>query len=195
MSGSTQHHTMDPQNKKANQVFEEYKRELLRSSMDTIRVANPSDQDYFVDWDGFKHKVPAKGEASLPRYIAKKYVQEMKDQIINRSADEEIEKIKGNLMKQGNADPIYNANLQLSRAPDRFSTSNEALIAKIYPTLWLGVESKYGLDSVPAEATQGYDSRPNEDKVLAGLDKPYVAGDTYPINKAKQENEVKDVSA
>src|SRR3990172_8903989 len=78
--------------KKLTPKEEAWHKEQFRRSQDLVRVANPTNKDFRVNWDGFINVVPAKGEKSLVRYIAVKYCREMKDQIINERNDAELSK-------------------------------------------------------------------------------------------------------
>ncbi len=134
-----------------------YKKELERRSMDSIRVFNPTDTDYYVEWDGYKHRVPGKnkdegigkGMRVLPRYIAEKYVREMKNLLINQMNDKRLADIKEKLQKAGTADIVWNANTELERQHD-VRTDNPELVKKYYEICWLGVEQEYGMDEVTA---------------------------------------------
>jgi len=63
-----------------------FHQELERRANDLIKVFNPTDKDYIVEWsrrDGSKlFRVPAKGDAILIRYIAEKYLQEMFEKLM-----------------------------------------------------------------------------------------------------------------
>jgi hypothetical protein len=111
-----------------NPSGEAFKRELYRRSLDSIRVYNPTDEDYFVEWDGHNHRVPGKnkdtgegkGMRILPRYIAEKYCREMKNKLINEENDKKLADIKERMAKAGTTDIVYNANAQLERNITRY---------------------------------------------------------------------------
>lgn len=166
------------------------KKEMERSSLDIIRVYNPTDEDYILDWDGFKHRIPAKQQKSLQRYLATKYCREMKNQLINKMADTELEKLKQSLIEKGDTDAVYNANDRFQRQ-NKYRTNDLELIKKIYKDIWLGVESAYGRDDVePEKAENSKQYASPEDEVLAGMNLEYQEPEViklsdYPINKRK----------
>lgn len=174
-----------------NPKAEALKRELQRQSLDIIRVFNPTDENFVTDWDGFKHVIPAREYKDLPRYIARKYIKDMKDKLINEMQEKELISLKAKLEKQGVDDVTFKAQELLMRK-NNYRTDDPKLIAEIYPKLWKGVISKYGLDELPDEAPSKIDNRPIEDRILADLDKPYVeeVKTDYPINKKKAVEEV-----
>jgi hypothetical protein len=179
---------------------EAYHRELYRRSLDSIRVFNPTDEDFIVVWDKFKHIVPSKnkdmsygkGQKVLPRYIAEKYARSIKDKMIHEMADKKLEQLKESYEKQGSEDPLLKANLTIERRRE-YRTDNRELIKEIYAQIWLGVEEEYGLLAEEKKtANDGkIDTRPVEEQILSGMDKKYVPEevkkevliDDKPVNK------------
>jgi hypothetical protein len=169
---------------------EALKKEMERSSLDVIRVYNPTNRDYVLDWDGFKHRIPAKQQKSLQRYLASKYCREMKNQLINEMADKELDNLKQTLIDKGDTDAVYNANDRFQRQ-SKYRTNDIELIKKIYKDIWLGVESAYGRDDMEPEKAENsklYASA--EDEVLASMNMEYrepeeIKLSDYPINKKK----------
>lgn len=187
---------------------EAFHRELYRRSLDSIRVYNPTDKDFIVVWDKFKHIVPNKnkdmgygnGQKVLPRYIAQKYAKDIKNQIINNMADEELNALKKKYEEQGVENPLLKANLSVEGKRE-YRTDNQELISKIYKQVWLGVEEEYGLTAEEKETKSDgqIDSRPIEEQILDNMDKKYVpeeikhevviSDEKYPINKTKKSKE------
>ena len=169
---------------------EALKKEMERSSLDVIRVYNPTNRDYVLDWDGFKHRIPAKQQKSLQRYLASKYCREMKNQLINEMADKELDNLKQTLIDKGDTDAVYNANDRFQRQ-SKYRTNDIELIKKIYKDIWLGVESAYGRDDMEPEKAENsklYASA--EDEVLASMNMEFrepeeIKLSDYPINKKK----------
>lgn len=186
---------MDPQDQdpKISAQQEAYKRELYRRSLDKIRVANPTSEDYVVDWDGFKHRIKANSEETVDRYIAEKYVREMKDKLINEMQDSHVKSLKEKMEGQGKADVVWNANEEARRS-NKFRTDDPELIKEFYGKLWLGVVEKYGQDVEATDEVAKYDQRPVEQQVLDNLEKPYKAGEPAEV-KQSVVDEVADVSA
>lgn len=195
---------MDDQTPQESAKSEEVKREMYRKSLDTIKVYNPTDQDYIVDWDGFAHRIKAKSQQSFPRYIAEKYVREMKDKLITEMQDKAVKEAKEKFQARGTSasEITYLAN---EATMTSFRTSDPELIKKIYAEIWLGVEEKYGVDADLPQAPGRADDRPVEEQILGDLDRAYAptinatAPETpqdasedksYPINKKKVVDEV-----
>ena len=140
--------------------------------MDTIKVYNPTDQDYVVVWDSFRHVIKAKSQQSFPRYIAWKYAREMVDRLINTSSMALAEAAIGreNAKRAQPLDP-YERQAFIDKFP---KTNDEEARKKWYDIVWLGVEQEYGLDVPEETAPQAVDQRTVDEKILAGLDKRYV---------------------
>lgn len=182
------------------------KREMLRESLDLIRVYNPTDKDFTILWDGFKHVVPnknkdagyGKGQRVVQRYLAKWYLKHMTDYIINTKADIELQKIKDAYEKDGIEDSLLKAN-QLIERKREYRTDNAEEIAKIAEIIWLGIEEKYGIDQIESEQEQHgiQDQRPVHEQIADTLKnkraRPVEATQNkeetteYPINKAKKK--------
>lgn len=158
-------------------------REMYRKSMDSIRVYNPTQKDFVVEWDGFKHIVPSskkdmgfgRGQRILSRYLAEKYARDMKDHLINTKNNEEITKLIDDQPRELRAkyetDP-YERQALWNRLP---RTDDPKKIKEIYEVIWMGVEERYGLDQAETDENDGrIDPRTIEEQVLASLEKPYV---------------------
>jgi hypothetical protein len=189
-----------------------FHKELARYRKDLIMVHNITDVDYICYWDGEPHRVPGmnkdmghgKGNRPLPRYIAEKYVVEMKDKLINEMQDNKLIELKNSLRKRGATDVVYNANDILERSGE-FRTNNPTLINDLFDKLWLGVYEEFGVDTEIVGSADGerLDNRPQEQQILEKMNsKRYSAGTaevavepvevlpkekTYPINKNKEK--------
>jgi hypothetical protein len=192
---------------------EAVKREMYRKSQDLIRVYNPTSEDYTLDWDKFKHIVPhkdkdmgwGKGQRVMYRYLAEKYVREIKNKLINEMADGSVQKMLEGMAEVSRteflADPYMKQKLY-DKAP---RTDNTELIRKIYKICWLGVEEEFGLIDTPEVEGDGVvDRRPIEEQILDEMERPAKKIEevqivkepeaTYPINKNKKKEILKEVS-
>lgn len=89
---------------------EELKLELQRRSLDLLVVHNPLKEPYIVIWNTVeRHIVPGndtdigygKGNASLLRFIAEKYMSEMTTNILTKEADEAVRAENEKRMREG----------------------------------------------------------------------------------------------
>ena len=128
---------------------EAWHREMYRRSFDTIRVRNPQDQDYFVEWDHRYHRVPANGTADVPRFVAVKFCRDMKDKIIHEMGDQMHAEAIEERKKKGL--PAFNNKYEENYATymtDPFPKTNDwNLAAKIYADLWVGLVNEWGKDT------------------------------------------------
>ena len=157
--------------------FENWQGEEYRKSMDSILVYNPTDKDYFVMWDRMNHLVPNKskdigfgaGQVELPRYIADKYLKEMKDLLINEEVNNRVkEKIEDRAKKGMPELTPYEKNVQVTDYLPK--TSDEKKIIEIYGNLFKGVVREFGLYDVPESSTNTKpDTRTAEEKAMEAL--------------------------
>lgn len=176
-------------------------REMYRKSMDSIRVYNPTNKDFVVEWDGFKHIVPAstkdvgfgKGQRVLARYLAEKYVRDMRTQIINQENEKAVQAMIDDapyeLKSKYETDP-YERQRLWDRQP---RTDDPKKTKEIFKTLWMGVEERYGLDQIgDEESPLKIDTRTMEERILAEMDKPIgkIEVKSEPKPKAKLAEEV-----
>lgn len=154
---------------------ERFHKESARKANDTIRVYNPTNKDYFILWDGYKHRVPAKGTLDCPRYIAMTYRRDMVVQLINELIDKKRVEWEEKRKKNGEA-PINDYEKNLLLFPSEPRTDNEELVKAFSKEIWLGVVKQFGLDDVTPQMQSGnVDLRTLEDKVLEELDTLRVA--------------------
>lgn len=192
----------------ADEKSEMIKREMYRTSLDSIRVYNPTDKDYAVIWDKFKHIIPAKdkdtgygkGQKVVPRYIANKYVREMKNKMIYESADVRVQELISRAtedMKIKYQSDAFERQKLYEMTP---SISDPKEIERIYDILWLGIEEKFGIDDAEDEIPNDgkIDTRPIEDQILERMERPAKKREEpvdtkYPISSKKKL--VSEVSA
>ena len=165
----------------ADQSQDMIHREMYRKSLDNIRVYNPTNEDYTIEWDGFKHVVPSKnkdtgfgkGQRILSRYLADKYVRDMKNQIINMESEEKVKEMIKDApveLKGKYQDDPYEKQKLYDRVP---RTDDPKKIREIYSVLWLGIESQYGLDDPITDTSSGkIDTRTIEEQILSEMDRP-----------------------
>lgn len=183
---------------------EAVKREMFRTSMDLIRVYNPTDEDFTIQWGEFKHIVPSKnkdvgygkGQRVVQRYLAMWYLKHMTDKIINNKQDEYLRETHARLEKEGVEDALLKAN-QLVERRRELRTDNPEEIKKIAEVIWLGIEERFGMDQIKADTEVGIqDQRPIHEQIADSLKNKRVApveapqtekGTEYPINKAKKK--------
>ncbi|HEC65809.1 MAG TPA: hypothetical protein ENI23_10965 [bacterium] len=160
-----------------------YQRELERRSNDLLRVYNPMEKDYVIEWDrkeGVKlFRILGKEEAVFVRYIAEKYVREMFDKIITKKADDAILKENQNRVSKGMA--------QMEKWKDQlafessFYTIDDVEAQRIIAVLYVGIDTEYGIDAeAQEEIVQEADTRPVFARAL----------DTVQDQKDKNEPEV-----
>lgn len=183
---------------------ETLKRELYRSSLDSIRVYNPTDQDFYVIWDGQKHLVPSKnksylnqpkGHRVLLRYLANWYRKHMTDYIINKEQDVKLMELKTKYQEAGVEDSLLKANLDVERNRG-LRTDNEEEVRRIASIIWLGIEEKFGLDDEIQETSQEIESSNVNDRISKELENKVYKKEvteekqeqavTYPINAKKK---------
>ena len=157
------------------------KREMYRTSLDSIRVYNPTKTDFTILWDGFKHTVPnkdkdvgfGKGQRVMPRYLAQKWCRDMKNKIIGEESEilvqDMIDRASDDMKLKYQTDPLEKQRLY-DRTP---SINDESTIKRVYEIIWLGIEEQYGIeDETPIENDGKVDQRPIEEQVLDGMNRP-----------------------
>jgi len=141
--------------------------------MDTVLVYNPTDHDYICYFDKFPNVIPhrskdmgfGEGKMQLVRYIAEKYMVEMKNKLITEKADEILEKSKINREEKGLSLDPYEVNASTMNIVPK--TNDEKEIAKVYGTLYRGLVREYGLYDQPITAQpEKIDQRTPEERAL-----------------------------
>ena len=186
----------------AEEIFH---RELERRSFDVIRVKNPDNKDFFVDWDHRYHRVPANGTADLPRYIAVHYIRNKSVDIVNKLAQKMHDEFITDRRKKGL--PEYQdkniENNETYMTQQYPKTNDRELMTKIYSELWLGLVYEFGKDNpLPQQKATEYenDITPLEEKILRELGnrkvdlgeqkpvkEPVKSVFSEPVNQSKEE--------
>ena len=139
--------------------------ELERRANDILRVYNPTDERYVVEYDkrgGVKlFPIEAKSEAVFPRYIAKKYLREMFDKMLNDKAREAILKENKRRVSVGMAemDKTMKSNEQMM-FEEKFYNPPDDEAKRIMALLYVGVENEFGIDRGVPETARKVDDRP-----------------------------------
>ncbi|SRR5258706_3625912 len=158
--------------KKLTPKEEAWHNEQERKSKDLVRVYNPTNKDFRVNWDGNIFVIPAKSEKTLIYYVATKYVRDMKDQLINEQNEKELARLLAERVSKGQLELTpYERQTLIDKMPH---TDNEKLVGEIYSTLWLGIEEEFGLDGVVEMEEERLATIPVEEKVLANMQRRYV---------------------
>lgn len=146
--------------------------ELQRRSNDLIRVYNPLNVDYVVEYDkangGQKFRVPAKTEKVLVRYIAEKYMREMTQKMrtvkVDMSIKEENDRRASSgfpKMNKWDEEMIFSQPL-LDMSPEK----NKELLKLLYR----GVESEFGVDGDYNQEQEMDNSKPAFEQALEELE-------------------------
>ena len=160
-----------------------YQQELERRSNDILRVYNPLDEDYIVEWDkrsGTKlFRAPKKEESVFIRYIAEKYIREMHTKIIISEADEAVRKENKRRIKAGMAamDKTLKTGEQ-EQFESKFYVGNDTRSKEIIALLYVGVETEHGVDKVYQQEQEGKDDRPVFERALEAVQEEKDTGVT-----------------
>lgn len=150
-------------------------REAERRSNDLIRVYNPTEKDYVVEYDranGTKlFRVPKKEETVLVRYIAEKYIKEMYQKLVTEKADNALLEENEKRVAKGMAELRKYDEQYRYEAPLYNLSEDEA--KKLISLLYVGVEREFGIDQAYEEESQVYE-KPVFDRALESVksDKP-----------------------
>lgn len=165
------------------------RREMYRRSEDTIMVNNPTDEDFTVDWDGYRHIIPnrnrdlgwGKGKKAVKRYLAVKYTNDMIVNMINKDNDRKAAEIIVTRADKGQPEltPFEKQAAIYDRLP---RTDNDELRKQYKAILFLGIYEEFGKDeplSVPAKPMDKY-LEPYDKELWEGNQR-YQAEPTTPI--------------
>lgn len=161
------------------------KREMYRVSQDDCMIFNPTDEDFYIEWEGFRHLVPnqnsdigwGKGKREVKRYLADWYCRHMKDKLINEMGDKQAQEMLTKRAKEGKesyTDKYIENNEIWAKVP---RTNDPKLMAQIYPTLFLGTVREFGFDDASNPEINQFDDRTEEEKVMEQLKKMRYTAD------------------
>ena len=150
------------------------KKELERKSQDSIRVANPLEEDWIEYWaGGYGFKIPARGDITLPRYVAVKYVKNMTDHLINLENEDKVK--EENSKRKHTGQSFLNAQ---DREISDLRSDNIDTRKKFLPLLWKGVEKEFGMDLPAAtEKPIAKDTRPIDEQLIEQFEKQEITAE------------------
>lgn len=169
-------------------IEEKWHQAMERKKYDIIRVKNPTAKDFYVMYDTNQYqKVAANSTIDIPRYIATRYVEHMKDEIVNART----QKMHDDYLAQRDAKglPRYTdkatENKETYETDSYPKTDDPKVIAEIYDTLWVGLVYEFGRDMPPSNLdprSGEVDVTPVSMKVLDTLNTKRVADTENPLN-------------
>ena len=161
------------------------KRELERSSQDQIKVYNTTEKEWVEYWTGYGFRVPANGDAVMPRYVAKKYVKNMTDHLITKESEDKVE--AENKRRTHSGQKLMDAQ---ERELFDLKTNDEALRRKYIKQLWGGVDKEFGADTPATEAGKRPDPRPLDEQLIDEVET--VEPEEPPLYIAKKDRKGKE---
>src|SRR3990167_5595069 len=164
-----------------------YQIELERRANDLIRVFNPTDKDYLVEWDrksGTKlFRVPSKGEAVLIRYIAEKYIREMFDRLMNeKAATAVITENQKRITKGMEAMTPWKEQFKFE---SKFYHPTDEEVKQLLSLLYVGIESEFGIDRIYESGTPVDETKSAFERSLAALETEKGVRPAKPINNVQ----------
>lgn len=152
-------------------------REMARVAQDDCMIFNPTDTDFYIEWDGYKHLVPNKykdigfgnGQREVKRYMAIWYCNHMKDQLINERGEKEANELIHKRRGQGKEE-FRDKYVENKEVWDKVSKTNDPqLLAEIMPGLFLGVTREFGTDLPTVSEGQKIDTETAAEKMIKEL--------------------------
>lgn len=140
---------MTEEQMKVELMREDSRREMMRRSLDTIRIFNPLDHPFRFYWDSFPWVVPAQGTKDVPRYIAMHYFKKMSDTLIGQQLLAQGAELLAMREKQFGKrfNDKYEENTEVwDRVP---KLNDPELMAAVMERVILGVIEEYGLEQLP----------------------------------------------
>lgn len=166
---------------------EAFHQELERVSLDWCMVYNPTDEDFYIEWNNaqgrpWRYLVPnknkdigwGKGKLEVQRYLAIWYCEHMKDKIVNDKGLKEAEKVLAARREKGQPDLTkFEEQTQVWGKTPR--TTSEQELSTLYPILFLGISREFGMDYAPANQQNVDIASPSEKALEALKGKKYQA--------------------
>lgn len=159
--------------------------EQRRRQYDIIRVLNPLNEDFFVEYDTNQYqRVPAGATRDVPRYIAERFCKHLTDKIIHDMS----QKMHDDALKERTAKGFPNfkskfeENEETYNAADYPKTNDPKIATPIWNQLWVGLVSEVGRD-LPPEVAQKNDEinkDPFDQEMLKALQNKRVDDTTSP---------------
>jgi hypothetical protein len=165
---------MDEELKQKRELqMEMNRREMERTSLDTIRVYNPLDVKFTFKYDGYTHSVNAKSEKDFPRYLARHFFKKICDYMIGLQVTLKGEELKALREKQLGKSFLdkYEENIEIWNRTPRMDDPD--LVKQMRDTVILGLVEEYGYDEVPEpeESIKKVDFRSMHDQIFSEQDK------------------------
>lgn len=127
------------------------KRELERSSFDTVRVYNPLPIMFSFQRNGYWHRIAARSQKDFPRYLARHYFKKIADKMIGDQQSkkgEELKALREQQMGQQFLDH-YEENIQVW---DKVPKMNDPeLLEQIRKVVIVGLVEEYGMEEPPMD--------------------------------------------
>jgi hypothetical protein len=168
-------------------VEEAWHQEQKRKMYDIIRVANPTNEDFWVAYDTNQHqRIPANSTIDIPHYIAIRYVNHMKNHLIHREAQRMHDAQLAERDKKGlpRYTDKYTENKETYETTPYPKTNDPAKIADIYGQLWVGTVYEFGRDKMPTNQdprSGEVNLAPVEQQALEALSKRRVSPEDGPL--------------
>lgn len=191
-------------------VQEAWHNEQKRKQYDIIRIKNPSTitvkgidyelpaEDFYIEYDTNQYqRIPANSIRDIPRFRADRYVEHMKDKIINYVNQKLHDDFLAERDRKGLPRFVDKAteNRETYETQDYPKTNDPEVIAEIFNQIWLGLVNKAGNDLPPdmAQRSPELNVKPISQQILDKLRNKTVAPEdiSYPV----QPEEVKRAPA
>lgn len=157
-------------------------RELARRSHDIIRVYNPLDHTFSFMYDRYWHRIPAKSEKDLERYLAKHFFKKICDKMIGDQIMLKGEELKALREKQLGTQFLdkYEENIMIwDKVP---KLDDPDMIEQIKQVVILGVVEEYGMDEPdelePQIIDKPIDYTPLHEQIFSTVDKKIISNET-----------------
>lgn len=175
--------------------------EQNRKKYDIIRVENPTQatvkgesyplpqKDFYVEYDTNQYqKIPFGGTIDIPRYIAIRYVEHKKDDIVNYVTKKLHDDFLIERDKKGFARYTDKAteNKETYETDSYPKNNDPVVIAEVYEQLWVGLVHEFGRDIPPTNMDMRsgeVDLTPVSQKVLDTLNKRRVEPADNPMSQ------------
>ena len=189
-------------------------KEIKRKAFDSIRLFNPTDEDYQLhvdktDTHGYwlipnktKDIGWGKGQRVVPRYAAELYKTHMVNNLINKEININVEREVGERKEKSGKSltPLEKQDVVASYWPTNEAEKRTELIKQI----WLGVEEVYGYNKIEdkTENEGNFDTRPLDEQLSDALERPAqkmefdeedLSSDDLEVKKTKLAKEISNV--
>lgn len=180
---------------------EAWHNEQRRKQYDIIRVSNPQTirvkgityelppVNFYIMYDvGQYQKVDYNCKIDLPRYIAVRYIQHKKDDIVNFINKKKHDEYIANRRSKGFPEFKDKAteNAETYETVEYPKSNDPEVIREIYEQLWVGIVHEFGRDMPPTSFNSRsgeVDMTPPEMKVIDLLNKRKVNPDDNPVTQ------------